>query len=399
MTPAPEPHAPTSEDPQDHLLVSRWLNGASPWLDPAERVPYGHLISAAAALRCAPADVVSRLAALGYHDVQIPDGRLPASVAAEDAALVESVDSGRGSWVDVTVPVSLRQTVVLADRLQVSPAEVARRLTALGYHYPAGSGPLPETRDARDLLLIRKDRKGYGAWLDQGEEVRAGHVLQVAAELKCGPHAAALRLTALGVRLPYTPDPVDDRLLHTGAAGDEVHHHAAAWYPGHVLAVARETGRRPADVLARLQELGCWIDPLSLPDAPEEDDFVILSEGLDGHSPWLRVNSVVGVQLRHVLRAALVTGRSPAETAERLASLGHVLHENARLPETADEEDVRLLETVDRSFKDGVHLEHVLRSAGLTGRSPADVAERLSALGYRLPDEVEYPEVRAVLRG
>ncbi|MEK8143380.1 hypothetical protein NKH18_18505 [Streptomyces sp. M10(2022)] len=36
----------------------------------------------------------------------------------------------------------------------------------------------------------------------------------------------------------------------------------------------------------------------------------------------------------------------------------------------------------------------VLRSASLTGRRPADVASRLTALGYRLPDDVEYPEVR-----
>ncbi|AQW54107.1 peptidase C14 caspase catalytic subunit P20 [Streptomyces hygroscopicus] len=32
------------------------------------------------------------------------------------------------------------------------------------------------------------------------------------------------------------------------------------------------------------------------------------------------------------------------------------------------------------------------------GRSPADVAARLTALGYRLPDEVDYPEVCGTLR-
>ncbi|WP_443073640.1 wHTH domain-containing protein [Streptomyces sp. NBC_01429] len=66
------------------------------------------------------------------------------------------------------------------------------------------------------------------------------------------------------------------------------------------------------------------------------------------------------------------------------------------MPEAADEADVRLLAAVEptRSLLDNVHLEHVLRAASLTGRSPADVASRLTALGYRLPDEVEYPEVR-----
>lgn len=108
-------------------------------------------------------------------------------------------------------------------------------------------------------------------------------------------------------------------------------------------------------------------------------------------------NTVVGLRVEHILRASLVTGRTPAAITARLAELGHTLHENAKLPETADEADIRLLETVDRSYLDGVHLEHVLRSAGLTGRSPADVAARLTALGHTLPDEVEYPETRGVL--
>lgn len=104
-------------------------------------------------------------------------------------------------------------------------------------------------------------------------------------------------------------------------------------------------------------------------------------------------NDVVGLQVRHILRASLVTGRSPAQAAERLAALGHWLHENANLPAVATESDIRLLESLTRSYLDDVHLEHVLRSATLTGRSPKDVATRLTELGYRLPDEVTYPEV------
>lgn len=102
--------------------------------------------------------------------------------------------------------------------------------------------------------------------------------------------------------------------------------------------------------------------------------------------------------MRHILRASLVTGRSPAEVTERLAALGHPPHENAKVPEVADAEDIRLLEALDRSFMDNVHLEHVLRCASRTGRSPPDVASRLTALGYRLPDEVDYSEVCGALR-
>nr|WSZ97665.1 hypothetical protein OH820_20180 [Streptomyces sp. NBC_00857] len=127
------------------------------------------------------------------------------------------------------------------------------------------------------------------------------------------------------------------------------------------------------------------------------DDLCVLSERLDGRQPWLE-GSHVGVQLRHILRASLVTGRSPAEVTERLAALGHPPHENAKVPEVADAEDIRLLEALDRSFMDNVHLEHVLRCASRTGRSPPDVASRLTALGYRLPDEVDYSEVCGALR-
>lgn len=396
------PHAPVSGDPDDRRVAGRLLRDGPPWLDPGKPVPYGHLLASAALLRCAPAAVVSRLAALGYHEVERPGGPLPEAVAPEDTVLLRPLGKEYDfDWLDVTAPVPLRQTVVLAEQLGVAPAEVARRLTALGYHYPAVAGPLPETHDARDVLLIRTDAKGNGEWLDHGEQARARHVLDIATRLKCGPHAAALRLVALGVRLPYTPHPDDDRLLGlTGRPGDGLDFAMAAQSPGHVLDAARATGRRPADVVARLAELGCWgTGEVLVPDVPEPDDLVVLSERLDGRAPWLRVNGVVGVALRHVLRAALVTGRGPAATAERLAALGHRLHKNAIPPAVADEEDIRLLGTVDRSFLDGVHLEHVLRSASLTCRSPADVAARLTALGYRLPDEVVYPETRAVPRG
>lgn len=247
-------------------------------------------------------------------------------------------------------------------------------------------------------MLIRTDARGDGTWLDHGDEVPAAHVLEIATSLACSPHTAATRMAALGLRLPYTPEAADEVLLRISEVRSP--RWLGRYTPpplGHVLAVARETGRSPADVVARLEELGIGGPGGQVPETPEQDDLVILSEALDGAAPWLTRNTVVGLRLLHVLRASLVTGRSPAEITRRLTELGHRLHENALLPETADEADVRLLETVDRSYLDGVHLEHVLRSASLTGRSPADVAARLAGLGYRLADEVEYPDVRGAL--
>ncbi|MFC9221314.1 hypothetical protein ACFT8W_11100 [Streptomyces hygroscopicus] len=378
-------NTPESQDAEDLRFTRLRLGHHTSQLRPGERVPFGHVLFAAATAGCAPADVVSRLTALGYSDVELPGVPLPSTVAREDALLLKA-DTYNLSWMGLDEPVSLRNLVAAAGERGLGPAEAARRLTALGYTVPAGH-PLPETPDSRDIMLIRTDPRGSAEFLDWDAEASLRHVFRVARELRCDPHTVATRLLALGIRLPYTPEPDDALILaHPGAA------------LGHVVTVARETGRTPEDIVARLAELGAD-RPSTVPDSLDADDLRLISENLDGRRPWLKVNTVVGVQLRHILRAALATGRTPADIAARLAELGHWLHENAKLPQVADPEDIRLLETVDRSFLDGVHLEHVLRSASLTGRSPADVAARLTALGYRLPDEVDYPQVCGAVRG
>lgn len=387
-------HAPESQDPDDRRITSRELDGRGYWLNPDKQVSYGHLLHAVAVLRWSPAAVVSRLTALGYTDIQHAEVPVPDTVDLDDIPLIRDVSAQYGpTWLDIGKPVSLHQILASARLADRGPADVARRLTALGYRLGGDGRPLPESPNPGDPVLINAGIH-YGKLLDWGDEVPASHVLNAAGHLRCSPYAAATRLIALGLRLPYTPDPEDDRILKSSGE------YGARWFygappAGHILAVAQETGRRPADIVARLTELG-YGQPV-VPDPPEADDLTILSEELDGRSPWLVKNTVVGLQLRHILRAALATGRSPADIAERLTELGHWLHENAKLPAAADEADIRLLETVDRSFLDNVHLEHVLRSASLTGRSPADVASRLTAFGYRLPDDVDYPDVRGSL--
>ncbi|MEV0777872.1 hypothetical protein ACIBLA_26705 [Streptomyces sp. NPDC050433] len=399
MSRAPEAHAPASQDPDDLLIASNYLNGRYPWRHPAVQVPYGRVLLIAAKLEWSPAAVVTRLATLGYADIQRSEGPLPDAVEPDDAPLITSVERIGATPVDIDKTVSLRQIVESAARTGRAPADVARRMTAYGYQVGTGVRPLPETADPRDVALILTERRSNGSWLDWGEEVSAQHVLGVALELSCSPYVAARRLIALGFRLPYTPEPEDERLLkYTDTPGGGWLGRWTAPPVGHILAVARETGRSHADILARLNELGCQRPDGTVPDTPEPDDLVILSENLDGRAPWLTKNNVVGVQVRHILRAALVTGRGPAAIAGRLATLGHFLHHSANLPETADEADIRLLDTVTRSYLDDVHLEYVLRSASLTGRSPADVAARLTGLGYRLPDEVVYPEIRGAMR-
>ncbi|MEV7087708.1 hypothetical protein AB0O07_17700 [Streptomyces sp. NPDC093085] len=421
---------PATEDPDSLRIASRNLNARFPWLPTDQRVPYGHVLNAAAQLGWRPADVVARLTELGYADIEPPGTRLPEAVAPDDIPLLRDVGARyTPAWLESGGPVGLRQVLETAGVSDRAPAEVARRLSALGYRLGTGSGgeggeggdggtSLPETPHRGDVVLISLRRGRNAQWLDWGDEVPAYQVLRAAQELRCAPYSAATRLRALGLRLPYAPAPEDDDILRTrtgppGGNGDPADSARRAdgndhgndhgngngdgWCygapaAGHVLVVARETGRPVAAVLARMAELGCALPVV--PDPAQADDLVILSERLDGRAPWLVPNTVVGLSPLHILRAALATGRPPADIAGRLTGLGHWVHENVRLPETAEAEDVRLLETVDRSFLDTVHLEHVLRSASLTGWSPAEVAARLTAFGHRLPDEVAYPEIR-----
>jgi hypothetical protein len=254
----------------------------------------------------------------------------------------------------------------------------------------AGHPALPETPNPQDLLLIRKSDEGYGQWLDWGEAVTHPHQVLIAArELKCNPHTAAKRLIELGIRLPYTPEPWDEQIfeiLDGNYWGDNV---------AYVLAVAHKTGRSPADVVARLETLGCGWQDKRLHVLPEADDLHILSVNIDGEAPYIG-----RLAMSHVMRAALALRRSPGEIADRLATLGYRLNDKAKLPVVADEQDVRLLETVNHSHQDEYHLqlEHILRSASLTGRSPADVASRLTAFGYQVPGDMDYPEVRGTQR-
>ncbi|SCY86800.1 hypothetical protein SAMN02745898_104330, partial [Streptomyces sp. 136MFCol5.1] len=101
------------------------------------------------------------------------------------------------------------------------------------------------------------------------------------------------------------------------------------------------------------------------------------------------------VPLGHVLRAASQTGRRPEVVTARLAEFGLRLSEGVVLPETIDPDDLLL-------FRHGSHehggldqeapvkLWNVFQLATFSGRSLADVAQRLRRLGFTMAGEVSY---------
>jgi hypothetical protein len=168
---------------------------------------------------------------------------------------------------------------------------------------------------------------------------------------------------------------------------------------GHVLAGALRTRLTPTEVAARLTAHGFRVEAGRLPARVASEDDLLVSVELTGWPEWLPVGEPVPVA--HVLRAAVVTGRSPAAVADRLAALGYRVPDAP--PESAVEpDDIRLMS----SFLDGepswleteetVPAGHVLAAAAKLSRSPSAVAQRLALLGYRVE---EVPQVAEVLPG
>ena len=132
--------------PSDVVLISRDLDGRGPWLDPAGPAPLSHLIRAAAELRRTPAQIAERLTALGYS---VPDvAGLPADLTASDVTLISRSLGRRGpwpdqagsGWLDPAGPAPLSHLIRAAAELRRTPAQIAERLTALGYSVPDVAG-------------------------------------------------------------------------------------------------------------------------------------------------------------------------------------------------------------------------------------------------------------------
>jgi hypothetical protein len=160
---------------------------------------------------------------------------------------------------------------------------------------------------------------------------------------------------------------------------------------GHVYRVAKQIGYTPADIATRLTAYGYTLPTAPLPD-PHPGDLRILSRDLDEDPPWL--NPGKPVNLAHILRAAGTTGRTPTDIATRLTELGHTLP-TAPLPDPHPG-DLRILSR-DLDEKppwlnpaEPVNLAHILNAAEHTGRTPADIANRLTAYSYALPTTVRF---------
>ncbi len=391
---------PADVGPDDVTLISGDLDGKGPWLEAAEPVRLGHVVSAAAKLRRAPADVAKRLTVLGFV---VPDvSAFPAEVGPDDVTLISGDLNGNGPWLDPAEPVRLGHVVTAAAKLRRAPADVAERLGVLGFAVPDVSA-LPAEIGTRDAELISDDLDGTAPWLDQAKPVRLGHVVRAAAQLRRPPGEVAERLTLLGFAVPAVSalagkDGDDDAdLISEDLEGGEPWLDQAEPVPlGHVVRAAAQLRRAPADVAERLRVLGFVVPDVSaFPAEVGPDDVTLISVDLDGEDPWL--DPAEPVRLGHVVRAAARRRRGPARVAGRLAALGFHVPDVSALPAELGPDDVTLI-SAEMDGEDPwldpaepVRLSHVVRAAAQLRRRPAQVAERLTALGFDVPDVSALP--------
>ncbi|TQF06924.1 hypothetical protein E6W39_37950 [Kitasatospora acidiphila] len=241
--------------------------------------------------------------------------------------------------------------------------------------------------------MLSQYLNGDSPWLETGKPVDLGHLVAAAAAMCRPAREIADRLTALGYEVPEPP-PQDVQ------GGDELMVSLSLdgwprWLPSaelvpadHVLRAAAATGRTPGEVMARFAALGYRITDAVPDSAAGPADNALLSEYLDGEWPWLETDEPV--EFGHLVAAAAKTDRSAGEVAARLAALGFRLPEVA-LPDVLPGDELLVSRSLEGwphwlALTDPVPADHVLRAAAITGRTASEVVGRLVALGYQLPD-------------
>ncbi|GGU44468.1 wHTH domain-containing protein [Lentzea flava] len=390
-----------------------------------EAVLVAHIMVVAAETGRAPVAVAQRLAYLGYVT---PDAAtLPPDADRSDS--VTFVQHQQGVLSYVRNPVRRQHVVLTAVHIGRQPAEVAARLAAAGFEISPGDDfPDRVTPSDREITLRREGPSHTASTRLHHPTAHIGHVLASALATKQSAVVVARRLAEFGYEVPPldclpSEVEVDDLALVstmiTDGSGSLTPEGFRVWLRTgqqvslqHILVTAAKTALQPLAVARRLARFGFVTPPDSLLDVTVRlEDLLLLSVNLDGHPPWLDgnhralVRGNMTVPVGHVLAAAAKLPASPANVVARLARLG-LRTETSTLPARVDKHDAQLLARAipARDWRDGqpnefgwlgmstpVDRQHLVVAAGRTGRPTAEIAERLSALGFAVPDTQGLP--------
>ncbi|MFI7410520.1 caspase family protein [Streptomyces sp. NPDC049627] len=299
-------------------------------------------------------------------------------------------DTGWGSlglmfpWRDPAITVSTAEVFRLSSAVQRAPADIAERLTALGFRVDPLSGC--SAARCEDLPLLRPlgDLSG---WLSPGATLTAAQISVSAAQAACSTSQAARRLAELGFAAP-AEYPVKEhwtkeersvvKELWTSYATPPSPREAVRVSAVQLREVTYQTDLPLRFVSELLSHLGFLLPPdaSALPELTDDDRVLIDSAA---------VRADREVPLRYMVDAARRLGRPVHEVAVRLRELGYAVPEVPDGDQLPTPEEITLL-GIGLALADTgrpVTVRNLVTVASRAGSSLTEAANRLASLGYR----------------
>ncbi|MEW2391768.1 caspase family protein [Streptomyces venezuelae] len=282
-------------------------------------------------------------------------------------------------WCDPDRTLTVADVLIRVMFTNLSAAEVADRLTALGYRIE----PLHAwaTITPEDLSLVLTG--SYGTWLQPGASLTAAQVCVSAARAECSTPQAAQRLRELGFDLPAdvpvreTWTEEEQAVIHNLW---QVHRDpalsglAAGVSPGELATLAHESGRSLHQTAELLRGLGFTVET---PATELSDDDRALME-YDGAQPW----PYRPVPWAYVMAVAPRFG-PPESAAERLRELGFEVSPPRAVDRQLSRRDIEFLgPMVGHAPEEPLSLSELAEVAEDAGVTLAEAAARLTSLGY-----------------
>ncbi|MFH9354890.1 hypothetical protein [Kitasatospora sp. NPDC017646] len=189
----PDSPPATAVNPEDIVLLSRFLDGEPSWLEAEDPVELGHVVAASVAADRPAREVAARLVELGYQVPDVP----PEDVNPGDEVLVSLHFTGWPAWLPAEKMVPVDFVLRAAAVTRRTPADVTARLAAVGYQVP--DSPPATAVNPEDIVLLSRFLDGEPSWLEAEDPVPASHVRKAATATGLSRGEVAARLTALGL--------------------------------------------------------------------------------------------------------------------------------------------------------------------------------------------------------
>ncbi|MFF3328844.1 hypothetical protein ACFYWX_04665 [Streptomyces sp. NPDC002888] len=386
---------PSAEDADERALplLSRRLDGRSPWLGVSRPVTPGHLLKARRELGIDLGTAVQWMTWFGFT---VPAAETLVEAADETTLRLVSHHMKGKDPLDPAEPVPAGHVLHAAAELKRPVPDVACELRALGFRLALA----PDREQQADGFLRQSTEWGWGSpdWRSLSEEkpVPPGVLARVSSSHGVPLHEMARCVEALGFRtpsaLPRRTDEMDVLILSAGLNGE------APWIEAdvpmalpHVARASLTTGLPPAEVASRLRAYGLEPPDTSFPPSVEPRDVILLTPDRRARPPEGQLSPEHPVSAHHVALKSSGLSASPRAVVERLAQYGLVTS-LAAPPEDAYGFDTYLLglnNETKQPLEEGrpVPLHHVVSIATLLSKEPHEVVERLSAFGFRIPED------------